>query len=210
MPEEDEESWIDKISEIKDDENSEEGQSESSSDEENGDEGPGIGSKILNFFASIGRGVEKTGEMTSRAPHRILEATPSATSEDEEEKELSDRLQDLKRMEEEGVEEEREWLEEEEEEDWEDQRDEELQRPMSERLADVFSGIFGGPASRLAGFFTGLDEDLYKANMTISPTRYITMLMGVGLIAAIFSVDKRYSAAPSYTPPAYFTVRRCV
>lgn len=150
------------------------------------DEDKGKLDSIRNFFARIGRGVERTGEVTTKAPEGIRKAAKrETTAEEKPETSLSDRLQELKRMEVEGPEaEEVEW--EEEEEEWEEER-EELKRPASERFADIFGGIFKGPASRLTGFFSGLEEDLYKADMGITPQRYLTFLLGVSTIVAIAS-----------------------
>ncbi len=145
----------------------------------------GILERVKNFFSTIGRGVERTGEVTSKAPGRVREVTRRESTSEEETSNLSDRLQELKKMEVEAPEEgEREW---EEEEEWEDDREEELERPLSDRLADVFSGVFRGPASNMVGFFTGLEEDLYRANMDITPVRYLTLLLGIGTVVGIGS-----------------------
>lgn len=146
------------------------------------EEGEGITGKIVNFFSTVGKGVEKTGEVTSKAPSQMSKVAQRTSTEEEEESDLSDRLQELKKMEVEA-EEEGEWRE--EEEDWDEDREEELERPASDRLADIFSGVFKAPASRMAGFFTGLDDDLHKANMDITPVRYLTLLLGIGTIVAI-------------------------
>lgn len=89
----------------------------------------------------------------------------------------------MRKLEVESPEERGEW-EEEEEESWEEER-EELQRPVSQRLADIFAGVFKSPAGKLAGFFTGLEEDLYKANMRITPERYLTFILGISTIVGI-------------------------
>ncbi|KXA91253.1 hypothetical protein AKJ57_01935 [candidate division MSBL1 archaeon SCGC-AAA259A05] len=101
-------------------------------------------------------------------------------------------MRELKRLETEGPEvEEVEW----EEEEWEERRAE-LERPASDRLADVLAGIFSGPfeiiADRLTGFyfFSGLDKDLKRANMSVSVERYLTFVLGlsslVGASAFLF------------------------
>ncbi len=159
--------------------------------EEEEDESQGRFDSLKDFFSKIGRGVQRTGQVTTGAPKSVREAVKSEPETTEEEpSSLSDRLQELKQMEVEGTgPSETEWDEEEireEEEEWEEER-EELSRPASERFADIFSGVFMGPASRLAGYFTDLEEDLYKANMNITPERYITFLLGVSTIVAIAS-----------------------
>ncbi len=103
---------------------------------------------------------------------------------DEEAQGLSQRLEELKSLEVETAERRKklEAEEEEEEDTWERER-EELQRPASERLAEIFSGIFGGIASRMTGTFSGLEEDLNRANMGYSEKQFIGLLLGVDLIA---------------------------
>jgi|GEM_PF-390694 len=216
MAEDDEKSVVDKISEVRGDQEPEvdndeaegEGEedgdqgfkdkflsffsSDSGEDEDEEGEDKSFKEKALGFFSTVGEGVERTGKFTVSAQHRIRKTSVENPfgGEEEEKVELSDRLQELKRMEEgTGEESQDEWYEEEEEEgDWGDQRDEELERPASERVADIFVGMFGGLASSFSGFFSELDEDLYRANMTISPQRYIATVIGVGVVAAIFSV----------------------
>lgn len=158
------------------------------------DEDKDKGNRLIRFFSRIGKGVERAGQVTTRTPKSVKESVKKESEPEFETEEkpstLSDRLQELKEMEAgrpgrvewEGGETEEEI----EEEEWEGER-EELKRPASQRFADIFSGIFGGPASRLAGYFTGLEEDLYKANMKISPVRYITFLLGISTIMAVAS-----------------------
>ncbi len=71
-----------------------------------------------------------------------------------------------------------------EEKTWEERV--ELKRPLSERLSGVFYSPLKRPARRLAKFFKGLDEDLYKANIRIAPERYVALMIGVSLIVSIF------------------------
>ncbi len=157
-------------------------------EEETEEEGKGIGERIKGFFSFVGQGVEKTGEVTSKAPGQVRKvAGGPSTEEEEEESGISDRLEELREMEVESPGE-REWEDEEEEEGaWDEDREDELETPLSERLTDMFSGVFGGPAGSLAGFFTGLDEELYRANMDTTPERFLTLVLGISTIVAISS-----------------------
>lgn len=151
---------------------------------------PGI---LRRFFSKIGNAVIKTGEVTTKTPERVKKAVGREPDTGGEKRiNLLERLRELKRLETEGVEaEEIEW----EEEEWEERR-EELERPASDRVADVLAGFFSGPfrimADRLTGFylFSGLGEDLRRANMSVSVERYLTFVLGlsslVGASAFLF------------------------
>ncbi len=166
----------------------EEKEAEEQEREEEEEEGPGA---LARFFSAIGSGVIKTGEATKKASGGVTKVGGSGGAEEAEERpDLSERLQELK-----SLETEKERLEEEygeegvtegEEERWESER-EELQRPASERLAEIFSGVFGGISSKLADFYTfsGLDEELDRANMGYTPEQFIGLLLGIGLIVSV-------------------------
>lgn len=63
----------------------------------------------------------------------------------------------------------------------------ELKRPFSERLSEVFYAPLKRPAARLANYFKGLDEDLYKANMKVTPEQYAATMIGISAIVAILT-----------------------
>lgn len=63
----------------------------------------------------------------------------------------------------------------------------ELKRPLSERLSEIFYSPLKRPALRLAKFFKGLNEDLYKANLRIAPERYAALMIVVSLIVGVFA-----------------------
>ncbi|MFW5913219.1 MAG: type II secretion system F family protein [Candidatus Hadarchaeota archaeon] len=140
-------------------------------------------SLIKRFFGAIGRGVIGTGKATGKLKEKIGEG-----SESEEESELKRRLRGLKELEsdkEYWEMEQTDWEEEETgEEEWEGER-RELNRPVSDRVADVFYGPLKTPGRKLADFFTGLEDDLDRANMRISAQRYSVFLLGIGVITSI-------------------------
>ena len=115
------------------------------------------------------------------ATHRVGQAAkvtrgPKAEKVDE----VTRRLRELKRLESLREEERAEKRKFREEKIWEERA--ELRRPLSERLSDVLYNPLKRPAQRLAKFFKGLDEDLYKANLRIPPERYAALMIGASLI----------------------------
>lgn len=58
----------------------------------------------------------------------------------------------------------------------------ELKRPLSERLSNVLYSPLKRPAQRLAKFFKGLDDDLYKADLRVAPERFAALMIGMSLI----------------------------
>ncbi|MBS3815905.1 MAG: type II secretion system F family protein [Hadesarchaea archaeon] len=145
---------------------------------------------LSKIFSKIGGAVIKTGETTTKAPGRLggaMKGLPSMRREREKEKRgLQDRLKDLKHLETRREEISRErtgrW---DEAEGVSAAREAELEEPLSERMADTFYKPLKAPARKLVGFFTGLEEDLYKARMQIPVVRYVALMMGIGLIAGI-------------------------
>ncbi|MFQ6050547.1 MAG: type II secretion system F family protein [Candidatus Hydrothermarchaeota archaeon] len=85
-----------------------------------------------------------------------------------------------------------------EEEEW---KRVELERPLAERLADIFYSVFGRGASGSVRFFTGLDDDLYRAHLFITPIKYVAMMIGFSLMAgaAVFAVSVFF--LPLYSIP---------
>ncbi len=143
------------------------------------------------FFSTIGSGVVKTGGAAQRLGSAVKISKPPAEKVDE----VARRLREIKRLElarEEELKEEK-MLREEElkerrrlrgEEIWGERV--ELKRPFSERLSNVFYAPLKRPAVRLAKFFKGIDEDLYKANMKVTPERYAAMMLGISIVVAVF------------------------
>ena len=135
---------------------------------------PGLAKR---FFSAVGGGVIKIG----RATHRITKGPKAAEKVDE----VTRRLRELKQLEmlrEEELAEKRKLKE---EKIWEERA--ELRRPLSERLSDVLYSPLKRPAQRLAKFFKGLDEDLYKANLRIPPERYVALMIGMSIIVGVFT-----------------------
>ncbi len=62
---------------------------------------------------------------------------------------------------------------------------EELRRPFSERLAEVISTIFSRFSKRLQAYFVNVQEDLYKANIMMTSSRYVSLAVGIAAISAL-------------------------
>ncbi len=129
-------------------------------------------SRILRFFSRVGEGVARAGGRVGR-----LRPRPS-------EDEMTRRLRELKEAELRVVEERRE----ERERKVMEMRREELRKPLSERLSQTFYLPLRRPAERLMGFFRGIDRDLYRANLVLSPERYVSMVLGIGLLVLLLSL----------------------
>lgn len=136
------------------------------------------------FFSAIGQVIIGTGKATASASDKLTDAVDDESLSESEDSELSRRLRGLKELEGEEARWEGEELEEEEpEEEWEEDR-KELERPVSDRMADVFYEPLKSPANRLVEFFSDLERDLDRANMRISAQRYAGFLLGVGAIVS--------------------------
>jgi pilus assembly protein TadC len=57
-------------------------------------------------------------------------------------------------------------------------------RPLSERLSGFFYKLLKRPANRLAKSIKGLDLDLVRSNLKITPEAYVSLMLGVSLIMA--------------------------
>ena len=137
---------------------------------------------VKRFFSAVGGGVVKTGGAAQRLGAAVKISKPPTEKVDE----VARRLQEIKRLEmvrEEELKEEKKLRE---EKIWEKRV--ELKRPLSERLSDVFYVPLKRPAVRLAKFFKGIDQDLYKANVKVAPERYAAMMLGISVVAAVFAV----------------------
>jgi flagellar protein FlaJ len=141
-------------------------------------------SRITRFFSAVGSGVFKTGSGAAKAAQHVGR-TLAGRRVGEKPDEVARRLQDLKKLEllrKEERGEERKLME---EKVWEER--EELKRPLSERLAESFYAPLKRPAQRMLRYFKGLEEDLYKANLKVSPERYVALMLGVSIIIGIVS-----------------------
>ncbi|NJE08418.1 type II secretion system F family protein [Thermococcus sp. M39] len=101
-------------------------------------------------------------------------------------KSIQERLQLLKKMQEE-VEKERKEEREREIEELVEWREKELQKPFSERFADAVLKYFRGPVESLTKLIKGLEYDLYRANIRMSKDKYVALMLGVSIIMSIFS-----------------------
>ncbi|MEA1904904.1 MAG: type II secretion system F family protein [Candidatus Hadarchaeota archaeon] len=139
--------------------------------------------RLYRFFSRVGGGVIKTGKGTTKVSRRVGSVARSEREAPIGKDKISRRLRELKRLQttrEKELEVEREIIEEEK---WEERV--ELKRPLSERLAETFYKPLKRPAARLVGFFRGLSEDLYKADMRILPEKYISLMLGISLIVGV-------------------------
>ena len=136
---------------------------------------------MKRFFSAIGGGMVKTGGAVQRVGWvgKRLEVPEKAD-------EVTRRLHELKRLETLRQVELKAERELKKEEVWE--KREELKRPLSERLSGVFYSPLRSPAQRLARSLRGLDEDLYKANIRISPERYAALMIGTSLTVGISAI----------------------
>ncbi|MDI6642637.1 MAG: type II secretion system F family protein [Candidatus Hodarchaeaceae archaeon] len=137
---------------------------------------------LKGFFTAVGGVVVKIGAAAKRLGAAVKISKPPAEKADE----VARRLREIKRLElmrEEELKEERKLLE---EKTWEERA--ELKRPLSERLSSVFYVPLKRPAVRLAKSFKGMDEDLYKANLRVTPERYAAMMLGVSVVIAVFAM----------------------
>jgi len=137
---------------------------------------------LKRFFSAVGGGVIRTGGAAKRlgTSIKISKAPPEKGDE------LSRRLREIKRLEaihKEELKEEKKPLDEKK---WEERA--ELRKPFSERLAGIFYAPLKRPAIRFAKFFKGMNEDLYRANLKITPEQYAALMMGVGIVIAVFVV----------------------
>ncbi len=136
---------------------------------------------LRGFFSKVGGGVIETGSATKRLGAAIKITRPPAEKADE----VSRRLQEIKRLEvmrEEELKEEKRLRE-----DKTFEERVELKKPLSERLSGVFYRPLRRPAERLARSFKGMDQDLYRANLKVTPERYVAMMIGISIIVAAFA-----------------------
>lgn len=137
---------------------------------------------LKKFFTAVGGAVLKTG----KAAQRLGAAVKISRPPPEKKSEVARRLRELKRLElmrEEELKEERRLRE---EETWEERV--ELKRPLSERLSEIFHAPLKRPAKRLVKSFKGLEGDLYRANLRVTPERYVATMIGTSLIVTAFAV----------------------
>ncbi|MBP1911530.1 type II secretion system F family protein [Thermococcus stetteri] len=132
-------------------------------------------------------------EFLERLGGKTLEVTEAPLRRIPEGKTIQERLRALKEIQKE-IEEEKKQLSEiekiaEEILEW---RKEEVTQPFSERLAETMLRYFKGPIEFLAHFFSGLDVDLYRANILMSPLKYVAYMLGVSLFVGIFGVLLAY------------------
>lgn len=121
---------------------------------------------LLSFFSKLGSGLFKVGEAMGGKPG---------------EEEAVERLEKIKEVSVVSLtptlvlEEERAWM----------RKRAELRRPFSERVTQFLVSPFKKPAQRLVGSFAGLERDLYRANMKISPEVFVALTLALTLLVGI-------------------------
>jgi flagellar protein FlaJ len=120
---------------------------------------------LFLLFSKVGAGLLKVGETMGGKPG---------------EEEAVERLERMKEsvapLTREFVpEEERAWM----------RRRTELRRPFSERVTQFLISPFKKPAQRLVSSFAGLEHDLYRANMKISPEAFVALTLALTLLVGV-------------------------
>lgn len=64
-------------------------------------------------------------------------------------------------------------------------RKEELKVPFSQRLADLISDKFSNYSKKIESFFVNIQEDLYRANIIMPASKYISLSVGISTLAAL-------------------------
>lgn len=62
---------------------------------------------------------------------------------------------------------------------------EELKTPFRERLAEAVSSQFSRYSFRLESFFVNIQEDLYRANILMTSSQYISLAVGISVISSL-------------------------
>lgn len=132
----------------------------------------GIKEKILGFFERLGK---KTIEVSERPISRI----PRTLT-------LQERLQLLKKLQEEVSQEREERFEKELEEivEW---RKKELGKSFTHRFSEFMLRHFKGPVESFTRSIKGLDYDLLRANIKMSKEQFVALMLGVSIFTAIFA-----------------------
>lgn len=132
----------------------------------------GVVKAITDFLERLGG---KTIEVAETPVKKIPKGKP-----------IQERLRALKELQRE-IEREREEREQEEEiEEILEWRKKEIQSPFADRFANAMLRYFRGPVESMTSSFKGLDRDLYRANILMSPDRYVALMLGVALFSGIF------------------------
>ncbi|WP_456443632.1 type II secretion system F family protein [Thermococcus sp.] len=101
-------------------------------------------------------------------------------------KSVQERLRALKELQKEIESEKKEVEQEKEIEEILEWRKKEIQSPFAERFANAMLRYFRGPVESMASSIKGLDKDLYRANILMSPDRYVALMLGVAIFSALF------------------------
>lgn len=121
---------------------------------------------LLSFFSTLGSGIFRVGEAVGGKPS---------------EEEAVERLEEIKRASAPILaptpvpEEEKMWL----------RRRPELRKPFSERLTNFLTSPFRKPAQRMLGSFKGLERDLYRANIKLSPEVFLALVLALTMLVGI-------------------------
>lgn len=132
----------------------------------------GIKEKILKF-------IERLGQKTIEVGERPISRIPKTLT-------LQERLQLLKKLQEEVSQEREEKYEKELEEiiEW---RKRELEESFTHRFSEFMLRHFGGPVESFTKSLKGLDYDLIRANIKMSKEQFVALMLGVSVFTAIFA-----------------------
>ncbi len=130
----------------------------------------GIVDKFISFL-------EKLGEVTIEVSEKpIRRVSPEKT--------IQERLELLKKLQEEVA---KEKPEEEEIEILTEWRSKEIQKFFLDRVTDATLRYFKGPIKSMTQSIKGLEYDLYRANIMMSKEKFVALMLGVSIIMAIFA-----------------------
>ncbi len=142
-------------------------------------------SKILDFVDKLGEKTIDSAEVLQRRLRELAivrkEQEEAAKILDEKRRLLEEeRFERIRRL----IEVEESILKEKTEEEEEIER-EELKVPFSERFMSMVSDVFSKYTTKASGFFSGLQEDLYRAHIDIPVKKYIAFALGISTILAV-------------------------
>lgn len=131
----------------------------------------GLKARILGF-------VERLGQRTIEVSERPIRRIPKTLS-------LEERLELLKKLQEE-ITQKKETEREEEVEELIEWRKKELEKSFSHRFSEFILRRFRGPVESFTRSIKGLNYDLFRANIRMSREQYVALMIGVSIFTAFF------------------------
>ena len=136
--------------------------------------------------------VDKILDILEGLGGRTLEVAEIPVKKVPKGKSVQERLRALKELQKEVITEQKEVEKEKQIEEILEWRKQEIQKPFSERLAEVMLKYFSGPIKTVSGFFRGLEYDLYRANMIMSKEKYVALTIMMSFFMMIFGMVVGY------------------